>query len=427
MRFNGAISVTTQLTRPVTCPLIRTLACPLICLSTLFILVAGVTLSSQSYAQSYAQVETDDATLDQEVQSSENAFDAAPSFESGTKPEPKDKKAVAKELPDSETVAEPESSEIPPYQLEKSDLDQVDHKIETANPEESALKIETAEEYDRKKQEQQKSYRPDPSKMNKNAVIEHAPVAPTPVVELGPKKKFVPQDLGPAGGSYKAYHPDARKGLLRIEKDGSYQYKITLKKKSQAGSFRVGQIAPPSITGASGKTSYKGVYNNKSMNAFFGDYEYYPFQKYGALGLQLGMGFASVSGNGVLNDGANSQAQEVYKMYVIPVSAFIVYRLEFWRRQFFVPYVSGGGTVFGLYESRDDSKKPALAWAPAAGGAVGMLFNISRWDPRGSFTMNSDYGVSDLWITMEARYLAGLKKDLDFTTSILSMGITVDY
>jgi hypothetical protein len=239
-------------------------------------------------------------------------------------------------------------------------------------------------------------------------------------------KKFVPKSMGDAGGTYRTYHPDAARGLLRIEKDGAYQYKTEIKSKTKGGSFRVGQIAPPTITGASGKTTYRGVYGDSSLNAVLGDYEYFPFQKYGTLGLQLGMGYASASGNGVLADGANSKAKESFKLHIIPVSAFFVYRLEFWRRQFFVPYVSGGGTIFGLAETRDGSKT-VYAWTPAAGGGGGVLLNISRWDQRGAFTMSNDYGVTDLWLNIEARYLSGLRKDLDFTTSILSVGITVDY
>jgi hypothetical protein len=59
-----------------------------------------------------------------------------------------------------------------------------------------------------------------------------------------PDAKSEPLFVKPAGpkqgGVLKVPHPNTAKGLLKIDKDGSYQYKVRLRPKSQSSSFRFG-------------------------------------------------------------------------------------------------------------------------------------------------------------------------------------------
>lgn len=357
----------------------------------------------------------EDAAVSEELQQSGMGDEKIPATteENSTDQNSTDQNSTVELTPTEDNQPEANQAETPPE--EKIEELPQDKNVLTDG---KTLEIETAEQAAIREAKEKEA------KMNKSAEVDYGTGHLPP---KGPKRKFVPKNLGDAGGQYRTYHPDAAHGLLRIESDGAYQYRVESRKKTSAYNFRIGQISPPSITGSSGRTTYKGVYGNQTLSTVFGDYEYYPFQKYGALGLQFGAGFTTVNGNGVLDDGANSKALETYKLYVIPISANVVYRLEFWRRQFLVPYVVGGITLFGLAETRDDNRKPIFASSAAAGGGGGILFNISRWDPHGAFVMSRDYGVSDLWLTADVRYLQGLKKNIDFTSSILSVGITVDY
>ena len=71
------------------------------------------------------------------------------------------------------------------------------------------------------------------------------------VLDLGPeedarRKGLYRRPPGPVqGGILKVPHPGTAQGLLRINKDGSYQYKTDIRAKSQAVSIRAGVITPP--------------------------------------------------------------------------------------------------------------------------------------------------------------------------------------
>lgn len=236
---------------------------------------------------------------------------------------------------------------------------------------------------------------------------------------------FVRPEGPKQGGSIMVPHPGAAKGLIRINKDGSYQYKTLEKDKNQALSFRVSSTTPPRIKAANG-VGFTDIYGKSSLTGIIGDYEWQPFRGFGALGLQLGSGLIMARGNGRFADLV--VAREAYDLFVIPLSAFLVYRFEYMRRQWFVPFVNGGGTMYGLIEKRDDSKPAQFATAQALGFGGGLHISISRWDPQGAFVMQKEYGVADLWLTLEARITQGIpRQDVDFSNQTASLGITVDY
>ena len=231
--------------------------------------------------------------------------------------------------------------------------------------------------------------------------------------------------VGPLqGGVVEVPHPNAAKGLLRINKDGSYQYKTELHEKSQAVSVLIGAMSPPDISGNAGIT-YKSMYGAGNLYGLNVDYEWDPFKSFGTLGVQLGVGFASGHGNGRLATGEN--ARESYNLYLVPLSAFAIYRFEYVRRQWIVPFVNGGFTYYGMAEKRDDDQPMKFAGAEGVGGGGGLHFSISRIDPAGAFTLDREYGVADMWFTVEARVTKGLDADVDFTGETISAGITVDF
>ncbi len=245
-------------------------------------------------------------------------------------------------------------------------------------------------------------------------------------------KPIFVKPVGPtAGGTLRVPHPNAGKGLIRIEKDGSYQYGIKKSEKSKAISVRFGTMTPPNIlagttTAVDSTEDFSSMYGDKDLFAVNFDYEWQPFSSFGTIGLQLGTGFMTATGTGVFeSDGA--EAKEKYTLYIIPLTANVVYRLNYFSRQWFVPYVKGGGSYYGLVEMRDDSKSPSVFAAPAVGGGGGVHVSISRIDPKSSFTLDRDYGISDMWLTLEYMKMVGLNKDTDFSSDSLQFGVTVDF
>lgn len=228
----------------------------------------------------------------------------------------------------------------------------------------------------------------------------------------------------PGGGTLEAPHPNAAKGLLRIEKDGTYVYRTAIPEKSRSGSMRVGYLTTPLIRNSQG-VSFGDIYGADGLVGLVGEYEWQPFRKFGAIGFRIGSGLVVARGNGRFADG--TLAEEIYNLVVLPLSAEVSYRFEYVRRQWAVPFITGGAVAYGLVEFRDDGKPPVTAFSPAVVGGGGIHFNISRWDPKGAFVLAQDYAIADLWLTVEGKVIQGLDQDLDMTNQTVSAGFTVDF
>lgn len=260
------------------------------------------------------------------------------------------------------------------------------------------------------------------------AVIPQEPVAQTPPTPApaAPKTKSARHTAKP-GVEY-IHHPQAAKGLIAIRKDGSYVYKTEDKGDfNQSGSFRFGMMDPPKITAADG-TTYEMMYSEGQQPLFMFDYEWQPFSGYGKLGVQGGIGFLIANGNGRFADPAMSTQvpKEKYTFGAFPLNLGVVYRLEWMSRQWLAPYVSGGGTYIGVIEYRDDGKTNFVG-TPGAYGGAGMLFNITALDHDTAFNLRSEYGIANLWVSVDYRYLSTFNEDLDFSSNIIGAGVVVDY
>lgn len=224
-------------------------------------------------------------------------------------------------------------------------------------------------------------------------------------------------------------HPLAAKGLMAITKDGSYIYRTQDNSTHKhTGAVRFGMMDPPKITAADG-TTYEAMYSEGQQPVFFFDYEWKPFQKWGILGVQLSVGALYSTGNGRFADPGMGHLtpKEQYTFLASPLSVGLIYRLEWMRRQWVAPYVAGGGTYVGVVEFRDDGKTPSLVGTPGAYAGAGMMFNISALNRETAFTLRSEYGISNLWVSVDYRYMNTFSEDVDFTSNIMGAGIVVDY
>lgn len=266
---------------------------------------------------------------------------------------------------------------------------------------------------------------------NKKAEVE---ISTDRNIDRYPKRPpYFKKPAGPKqGGVLRVEHPDAAKGLLRINRDGSYQYRTAMKEKSRSGSFKLGMMTPPTVKGADSSVTFENMYGSNSIFALDFDYTWQPFRKYGALGLKIGSGFATANAKGFFktprpDPERTTRSEETYNLFIVPFSAFLEYRFEYIRRQWVVPYVFGGGIYYGLAEIRNDGKSPDFAGAPAAGGGGGLLLSISRLDAANAFALSQEYGIADMWLVLEARAMQGLSEDTDFTNQTVSAGIAVDF
>lgn len=210
-----------------------------------------------------------------------------------------------------------------------------------------------------------------------------------------------------------------------IDKEGAYYYKTndqTLK--TQASSLRVGNIRPPNIESVDGTTNYSSMYGTSVPLIAQYDYEWQPFQEFGKLGVQFGVGYFSAKGNGHFEDG--TAAREVYTFHALPLSVGAIYRFQYTHRPYIAPFIAGGGTYYALVEVRDDNKYKAVG-TTALYGAGGLLLNITAIDRDTAFTFDTEYGISNLWISLEARQIQSTSNALNFTGLMFSLGLTADY
>lgn len=230
-------------------------------------------------------------------------------------------------------------------------------------------------------------------------------------------------------------HPLAAKGLIRIEKDGSYIYKTDVDqagRNNKTGVFRIGSMDAPKILAKDGLTTFETMYQGSPVPYFMFDYEWQPFTSFGRLGIQVGIGFLISHGNGRFACDAgctiNGQvAKESYTFLAVPLTAGGLYRLDFTTHQWVAPYLAGGGAYIPVFEIRDDNSSPHGIGVPGAYGAGGVMFNVTALDKDTAFVLKKEYGISNLWVTGEYRVLKSFNADLDFSSNIISAGISVDY
>lgn len=320
------------------------------------------------------------------------------------------------------------------------DLD-IEKEIQSANEDLKSKKETKKETVDLNKQgdsekklEDELSIEDESPVVEQPGVDEPAVIPEEPKLDVKPRASQKPKVVRqPIKGKVEYIeHPLAAQGLTTITKEGTYIYKTAdIKEKNISGIVRMGMMDPPKIVATDGTTTFDSMYSGSQQSILMFDYEWHPFSGYGKLGVQAGFGLLLAYGNGrfVSDDPAinGSQAKEKYTFVALPINVGVVYRLEWLHRQWFAPYVSGGGTYIPVAEIRDDGKSPNAMGTPGAYGAGGMLFNISAINRDTAFTLKSEYGINNLWVSIDYRYLQTFNEDLDFSSSIVGGGIVVDY
>jgi hypothetical protein len=142
-----------------------------------------------------------------------------------------------------------------------------------------------------------------------------------------------------------------------------------------------------------------------------------------------GSGRFIVDSSGNICDGSNPDcmAQEKYTFYAFPLDLGLNYRLQFSDHQWVVPFVAAGGTYFALIENRDDSKSFHAVGTPGVYAGGGLMLNISNFNRETAFALNSEYGIANLWLTAEGRYVKSFSNDLDLSSAVVSVGFAADY
>lgn len=227
----------------------------------------------------------------------------------------------------------------------------------------------------------------------------------------------------------KIQHPGAKEGLYLIDEEGVYHYRTqTISSRDHSMFLRFMSLSSPDLQNSTNTAdfNYADVYGEQNLAGLDFIYEWQPFKSLGKAGLQFGAGFATATGKGFFANGDLREPRENYTFISIPLTLGIVYRFEFLERQWLAPYLAGGGLYNVLIESRNDGKITTVG-ASGGYGAAGAMINLTALNKDLAFTMDREYGFSQLWVIGEYRRIQSFNSDLDVTANQISFGVGADY
>jgi hypothetical protein len=227
-------------------------------------------------------------------------------------------------------------------------------------------------------------------------------------------------------------HPNARRGLVTIDKNRNYFYRVPQSESKYMGSFRLGTFEPTNLTNpARPDLSFRNLYDENNFPMFIYEFEK-PFLRspIGHINWQLGAGLYFAQGSGVFANGSPIPPLEKFSLFVFPVSASLVYRMQFFDDQFFVPYASGGFDAFCFAERRDDDLNPGigakLGWSPMGHFSLGGAFRLGR-GPRAFVDLDREYGINSMSVIAEYRSFVDMGGEFDFSSDFFGAGLLVTY
>ena len=224
-------------------------------------------------------------------------------------------------------------------------------------------------------------------------------------------------------------NPLAKKGLYKISTTGVYYYRENLPKSTRTASVRLGSFTPNNLVNPeNSNATFDKIYGAETPVLLIYDYERPFFRSAGHLAWKLGTGLFTASGHGVFVNPNRDTPRESFTLLAVPISAGLMYALQFVPRQWLIPYAEAGGDFFGLTEIRSDKAAgiSGVAGAPAVHFSLGARIPLG-FGARSFLDMAREYGISTMYLTGEYRNYVGLSKDFDLTGSTITVGIAADY
>lgn len=242
-----------------------------------------------------------------------------------------------------------------------------------------------------------------------------------PAVEAKKDEKIDPTE------THYIEHPRSKQGLMKISNKGEYFYRVPDKPQKRAGGFSVGSMTPPSIKNQTTDATFSDVYGDRSLLAASASYEYQFWRtKQGKLGAKGAVGFTYNQGVGRLLIGRQT-AREKFTLFMIPVSAAVVYRAQFSRKQILIPFAEVGGDGYAMIEARNDNKPNKYGLAPAAHAGGGLAVGLNWLDRRNASRLTQEYSISNLYLVADYRHIFGLSSNLDVSANVYSGGFLFEF
>ena len=234
----------------------------------------------------------------------------------------------------------------------------------------------------------------------------------------------------------KMAHPGAREdGLTRIDSEGNYIYEVEDELRNQSMNIRLGYVMNPQMSveitkhGTSNVTvvDFDEMYDGAEKLSIGFDYEYFFTNSFGRTGLQAGLAFQYAEGNGRLASDPRKFSIEKFTFVTMPLFLGLTYRFEYRDRQYFAPYVSGGGTYTLLAEKRDDASEIKAIGSFGFYAAGGGLLNLTAFSREMSSEFRTEYDISNIWINLEFRTVQVRAASFTYDNNFIQGGVTFDF
>ncbi len=251
--------------------------------------------------------------------------------------------------------------------------------------------------------------------------------------QLGPSRKIF--DWERHSNQSLVPHPFAEKGLVRINRDRHYFYRVELSEQRHAASLRFGKFSPENLENPdqAGQVSgsFEQNYDQTENPMVLFDYEWqYWRSPIGKVGVKAGTGVYLAQGNGHFVSSTNSGLvpRELFTFVAFPISAGAIYRMHLGKdKQLFVPYAEGGGSMFAFAELRDDDKPPKFGASPALYFGGGLAIDLTYFDYLSRVQLDREYGINAVYLNLEYRNVIALNQKFDFSADLMNAGFTLEF
>lgn len=228
-------------------------------------------------------------------------------------------------------------------------------------------------------------------------------------------------------------HPLSDQGLIEITRDRTYIYTVKPTEHHHTGTLLVGYFNPTNLRNPDDPAdTFASNYGGGGNSIFLMNYEWRLFDMgIGRVGVTAGTGLFFAQGHGHFAhpelEPPNLKPLETFSLAVVPIEGGVVYHVQFWDKQLFVPYGAGGLTLIPFAELRDDGKGPKFGGSAAVYVSAGGGLNMTYFDRFAALTLDREYGIGKVYLLAEVREYVNLSPHYDFGGLVPALGFNAEF